>query len=59
MVEDLVRTLKASLEDRIGQPVPCNSVAMRWLFRHAGFLLTKYHVGPDNLTGYMRLHGKG
>ena len=31
---------------------------MHWVFRHAGFLLTKYHVGADHLTGYMRLHGK-
>ena len=31
---------------------------MAWLFGHAGFLLNKYHIGPDKLTGYMRLHGK-
>ena len=58
MVEDLVRTLKAALEDRIRQKIPCSSPLMHWIFRHAGFLLTKYHVGPDHLTGYMRLHGK-
>ena len=58
MVEDLVRTLKAALEDRMGQQIPCDSPLMHWIFRHAVFLLTKYHVGPDHLTGYMRLHGK-
>ena len=59
MVEDMVRTLKAAVEDRIGKPVPSTSPLMRWLFHHASFLLTKYHVGPDGFTGYMRLHGKG
>ena len=56
MIEDMVRTIKSALEDRIGQQIPCTAPIMRWIFQHAGFLLTKYHVGPDQMTGYMRLH---
>ena len=56
MIEDMVRTLKAALEDRIGCSVPCASPIVNWMFQHAGLRLTKYHVGPDQLTGYMRLH---
>ena len=33
MIEDMVRTLKAAIEDRIGRPVPCNSALMSWLFQ--------------------------
>ena len=58
MVEDMVRTLKAALEDRLEIRIESTSPSMRWLFMHAGFLLSKYHVGPDHMTGFMRLHGK-
>ena len=44
MVEHLVTTLKAASEDPIKQQIPCSSQIMAWLFRHAGFLLSKYHT---------------
>ena len=50
MVEDMMRTLKSALEDRLGRPVPCTAPVMRWLAQHAAFLLTTYLVGPGDLT---------
>lgn len=58
MLEDMARTLKLALEDRIDAKIPCNHPIMAWIPDHAAMLLTKCHVGPDGKSGYERLHGK-
>ena len=41
LVEDLARTLKSALEERIGWTIPATHALMQWLLRHASYLLTK------------------
>ena len=59
MFEDQTRTLKSALEEHIGWEIPVDHPLFGWILHHAAFLLTKFHVGNDGLTGYQRLHGKG
>ena len=58
LVEDQARTMKAALEDRLGQRIAAAHPLMRWLIHHAATLLTKFHLGADGRTAYMRMHGR-
>ena len=51
MVEDQTRTLKSALEEHIGWEIPVDHPLFGWILHHAAFLLTKFHVGNDGLTG--------
>ena len=44
--------------DMIGQTITCAHPVMRWLVAHQAYPFTKYHVGSDNATGHMRMHGR-
>ena len=59
LVENQARTLLSALEDRLQWEIPAEHAIMHWLIRHAAYLLTKFHIGADHMTGYQRLHGKG
>ena len=55
---DLLRTLKLSLESRLGGRIPSAHPILAWLIEHAAYLLNKYWVSSDGSTAYARLHGK-
>ena len=55
MVEDVSRTLKATLEDRLGQQIPCASPSMAWLSAMPG---SKYNICTSHVTGNTRSHRK-
>ena len=57
MVEDLVRTYKLALNNRLNMRIPMAHPIMAWLVEHAAAELTKSHEREDGLTGYERLHG--
>ena len=59
LIEDLSRTLKLCLEDRIKAKIPSGHPVLEWLIMYTGTLMTKCHVsGEDLQTGYQRLHGE-
>ena len=43
-IKGLVRTLKLSLEAKIGKEVPRDSATLTWLVEYAAVLLNKYHI---------------
>ena len=57
-VEDLLRTLKSTLEARIKRKIPVMHPVMKWLTEHTANVLTRYAVNPDGQTPYQVLHGK-
>ena len=58
MVQGQVRTVKAQLEQRLGEAVPLNSDLLPWLVSHSGTTISRYHVGKDGFTSYRRLKGR-
>ena len=57
-VEDLLRTMKLALEDRIKRRIPSTHAIMAWLVEHVANILNKYRVSPDGKTAYQRIHGR-
>ena len=57
-VEDLLRTLKSSLEARIRNRVPVSHPVTRWLVEHVASILNCYSVNKDGQTPYFSFHGK-
>ena len=60
-VQDVVgqaRCLLLGLEARIKENLDPALPLMKWLLRHAAFLLTRYSIGHDGLTAWRRLTGK-
>ena len=57
-VEDLLRTLKAALEARIGAQFPCAHPVVRWLVEHCADVMNKSAINPSGITPYEELHGK-
>ena len=53
-----IRIHKLALESRIGQAIPDDSAVMEWIIQHAAFVLTRFSVGHDGMTGYERLTGQ-
>ena len=57
-VQGQVRTLKDSLEARLGARLAEDSTLIPWLVTHAARTINRYHVGQDGLTAYRRWKGK-
>ena len=47
-----------ALEARLKQRLELTSPIVKWLIRHAAFVLTRYQVGHDGLTAWRRLTGR-
>ena len=57
-IEDITRTLKLALEEKLHTKIPVTHPLITWLVPHAAFLYTRLHVAVDGRTGYERLKGK-
>ena len=57
-VEDMVRTHKLALEEKIGEVLKVDTAAMAWLVEHCADILNKCQQGKDGRTPYERLRGK-
>ena len=57
-VEGLTRTLKLSLERKLGKLIPSKHPIMTWMVEHVADLLNKFVVGKDGRTAYERVRGK-
>ena len=56
-IEDMTRTLKLNLEDRIKAQIPCHHPMMAWIIDHASMLLTKCHRGISACTENQHVTG--
>ncbi len=52
-----IRTLKLALEARLKVTIPVEHPMMKWVFRNAASLLTRFEVGHDGLTPLRRVTG--
>ena len=57
-VVGIMRRLMLALEARLRQRLDLRLPIVRWLVRHAAFVLTRYQVGHDGLTPWRRLTGR-
>jgi hypothetical protein len=57
-VEQQVRVLKSSLEDRWKVHIPARHSVVAWLVEYSAFLLNRFEVGRDGKTAYERCKGK-
>ena len=57
-VEDMLKTLKSALEERMQQKLPTGHPVFRWLVEHTASLINRFHVNPDGRTAYQAQHGK-
>ena len=57
-VVGIMRRLVLALEARLRQRLDLRLPIVRWLVRHAAFVLTRYQVGHDGLTPWRRLTGR-
>ena len=57
-VEEMVRTLKLDLEDRVKSKVNVHHSMFAWLFEHAVDLHNKVLTGADGKSAYQRLKRK-
>jgi hypothetical protein len=57
-VEQQVRVLKSSLEDRWKIHIPARHSVVAWLAEYSAFLLNRFEVGRDGKTAYERCKGK-
>ena len=56
--ENQFLTLRHALEIRMGGPIDIKHACMTWLVQHTTYILSKYLIGTDGLTGMGRLHGR-
>ena len=54
-VEEIVRTLKLDLEDRLGSRISVDHTIFPWPVEHSVDMLNKQLVGSDGKTAYQRL----
>jgi hypothetical protein len=59
MLEGLTRSLVHKLEQNLGVCITAKSRVLPWAGRHAGFLRTRFAVGYDGKTAWLRLRGQG
>ena len=57
-VVGIMRRLVLALEARLRRKLDLQLPIVRWLVRHAAFVLTRYQVGHDGLTPWRRLAGR-
>ena len=58
LVAGQARTLKASLDHRIGTRVPSDARILCWLVELAAYLMNRCDIGSDRKTPLQRLHGR-
>ena len=57
--EELLRTHKLVLDQRMKTTVKLSSAAGAWLVEYVADVYIKCHVGPDGKTPFERIKGKG
>ena len=50
LIEDLVRTYKLVLEDRMAKRLSTSSPSFKWILEHAGSVYNRFALGDDGIT---------
>ena len=58
LVEGMFRSLKSSLEERIGKKLVREHMCVPWLIRHAAETIDRFAISSDGKTNYQRRKGK-
>ena len=58
-VQDQIRTMRSSLEGRLGEDVKSDHTGLSWLVIHSANLINTNQKGVDGCTAYRRANGKG
>ena len=56
--EDLIRTLKAALESRVGCRIDNTAVIMSWLVQHTADIFNRHSTNSEGRTPYESRHGR-
>ena len=56
--EDMLRTMKLALEDRLNANICSSYPVLKWLCEHVAATINRYHIGADGKTAYQRAHEK-
>ena len=57
-LEDMIRTYKSALEDRIKFRIPSNHALTRWIVDHAASVYNRHVCNADGATPYEAIHGQ-
>ena len=57
-VKGLIRTLRADLQNKIGNPVSLDSPVVPWSAKHAGYILTRCRIPPCGRTSLHIMKGQ-
>ena len=57
-VEDLIRTMRGALMNRLQCRIAATHPLFQWLVCHAASVMNRYVVGRDGRTAFQRLHGR-
>ena len=57
-IQGQIRAIKDYTERQIGATIGLDSSVLKWLVRHAAWMLTTSHVGSDGMTAHQRIRGK-
>lgn len=56
--EDMLRTMKLALGERLDAKICSSYPVLKWLCEHLAATINRYHIGTDGKTAYQRAHGK-
>ena len=56
--EEVARTLRIALEEKIGTKVAASDPVIPWLIKHAGHIITRCWVRPNGKTVYQMIKGR-
>ncbi len=57
-LEGMVRTLRAALEESVGERVHLNDPIVPWMVRHAGHLITRCRIRENGRTAFQLMKGR-
>lgn len=57
-LSEQIRIMRSCLQDHLKVGIPSKHLAIAWLIKHAGELISPFQLGPDGRTAYERAHGK-
>ncbi len=57
-VKGMIRTLRSSIELKIGEAIELDAVIVPWIVRHAGYVITRCRIQEDGKTAMQKMKGR-
>ena len=57
-VKGMIRTLRRSIEAKIGTPIKLDAAIVPWIVRHAGYIITRCRIQEDGKTAMQKMKGR-